>query len=239
MINLTHFIEANRIKFIHKILNSESEHWNMIGKYWLSSLDKKYASENFLFHCSNIKGLHLPIPSQFYKDAISSWSSFRGKLQTNDSVPILEQQICGNNQILRRNILLWLETISKSGLKTIRNIWDKNGMDFIDENVVVNKLVDKRNGVKYYRLIKSSITEGWVTALKSAPNQENILKNRSNKIQNVLHLERENKMSLKEVQCILKNDAFKSKYQTKWESMFNVSINWKKSMEMLIRNSPH
>ena len=56
-------------------------------------------------------------------------------------------------------------------------------MNFIDESVVLKKLVDKRNGVKHYRLIKSSITEGWVTALQSALNQENILKNRSNKIQ--------------------------------------------------------
>ena len=70
-------------------------------------------------------------------------------------------------------------------------------MDFIDENVVLNRLVDKRNGVKHYILIKPSIAEGWVTALKSVPNQENILKNRSNKIQNVLHLGNENKMSLK------------------------------------------
>ena len=106
-------------------------------------------------------------------------------------------------------------------------------MDFIDENVILNKLVDKRNGVKHYRLIKSSITEGWVTALKSASNQENILKNEYNKIQNVLHLGRENKLSLKQVQCILKNDAFKSKYQTKWESMFNASINWKNQWKCL------
>ena len=34
-------------------------------------------------------------------------------------------------------------------------------------------------------------------------------------------------MALKQVQCILENDALKSKYQTKWESMFNASINWK------------
>ena len=107
-------------------------------------------------------------------------------------------------------------------------------MDFIDENVILNKLVDKRNGVKHYRLIKSSITEGWVTALKSASNQENILKNEYNKIQNVLHLGRENKMSLKQVQCILKNDAFKSKYQTKWESMFNASINWKNQWKCVL-----
>ena len=109
MINFMHIIEAKRIKFIHKILNSESQHRNMIGKYWLALLGKQNVSENFLFHYSNIKGLHLPIPSQSYKDGISAWSSFRGKLQTNDSIPILEQQICGNNQIFRQNILLWLK----------------------------------------------------------------------------------------------------------------------------------
>ena len=32
-------------------------------------------------------------------------------------------------------------------------------MNFIDESVVSKKLVDKRNGVKHYRLIKSSIIE--------------------------------------------------------------------------------
>ena len=51
MINLMHFVEAKRIKFIHKILNSETEHWNMKDKYWLSSSDKNYDSENFLFYC--------------------------------------------------------------------------------------------------------------------------------------------------------------------------------------------
>ena len=56
-----------------------------------------------------------------------------------------------------------------------------NGMDFMDENVVLNKLVDNKNGVKHYRLIKSSINEGWISALTFAHNQENILKNRPRK----------------------------------------------------------
>ena len=60
MINLRHFIKAKHLKFMHKIVNSKPEHWNMICKYWLSCLDKRYDTENFLFHCSNIKGLHLP-----------------------------------------------------------------------------------------------------------------------------------------------------------------------------------
>ena len=58
----------------------------------------------------------------------------------------------------------------------------------MDENVVLNKLVDKTNGVKHYGLIKSSINEGWVNALKYTPNQENIFTNRPIKIQSVLHL---------------------------------------------------
>ena len=31
MKNVNHFIEAKRIKFIHKITNSETERWNIIG----------------------------------------------------------------------------------------------------------------------------------------------------------------------------------------------------------------
>ena len=58
----------------------------------------------------------------------------------------------------------WLEVFSKSGLKTIRDIWDMDGMDFMDESVVLNKLGDTRNGFKHYRLIKSSINKGWVNA---------------------------------------------------------------------------
>ena len=39
IINVNHFIEAKRIKSIHKITNSETEHWNMIGNKWLRYLD--------------------------------------------------------------------------------------------------------------------------------------------------------------------------------------------------------
>ena len=150
MINLRHFIEAKRIKFIHKIVNSKPEHWNMIGKYWLSCLDKRYDTENFLLHCSSIKGLHLLIPSIFYKDAIATWCTYRGKQQTQFSTPILKEQICGNNQILHRNTPLWFEQFSKSELKLIKHIWDRGRMDFVEENVVLQRLGNKRNAIKHY-----------------------------------------------------------------------------------------
>ena len=75
MINLMHFIEAKRIKFIHKTLNSESEHWNMIGKYWLSSLDK-----NMLPKISSFIALTL-------KDCIYLFLHNSTKIQYHHGVP--------------------------------------------------------------------------------------------------------------------------------------------------------
>ena len=229
MINLRHCIEAKRIKFIHKIVNSKPEHWNMIGKYWLSCLDKRYDTENFLLQCSNIKGLHLPIPSIFYKDAITSWCTYRGKLQTQFFTPILKEQICGNNQILHRNIPLWFEQFSKSGLKFIKHIWDRDRMDFVEENVVLQRLDNKRNAIKHYRLIKSGINEGWLDCLKSNTNQRELSVNESNYIQKCLYINlgKDVKISSKQIQYILKNYQFKPKYMTKWESVFDTIINWK------------
>ena len=153
MINLRQFIEAKQIKFIHKISNSQTEHWNRIGKHWLSLIDEIHNSENFLLRCSTIKGLQMRIPSSFYKEALLSWCSLRAKLQANVSFPILDEQICGNNQILHKNSPLWLEQFTKSRVILIKHIWDQGTSNFVDENVILNRLTDKRNAMKNYRLI--------------------------------------------------------------------------------------
>ena len=68
------------------------------------------------------------------------------------------------------NVLLF-EQFYKSGLKTIKNILDRERMNFVDENVILHRLTDKRNAIMKYRIIKSSINEGWVSQLKSSLNQ--------------------------------------------------------------------
>ena len=226
MINLRHFIEAKQIKFIYKIINSKPEHRNMIGKYWLGFLDKRYDSENFLSRCSNIKGLHLQFPSQFYKESVASWCSFRGKLQANISFPIMDEQLCGNNQILYKNSPLWYEQFNKSGLKIIEHIWERDRKNFIDENIILHRLTDKRNAIKHYGIIKSSINEGWVDYLKNSLDQQNPLQTEYDKTQKCLYIDigRGIKISLKQIQNILKNDStFKPNYITKWETTFNVN----------------
>ena len=51
MINVNHFIETERIKLIHKIINSETEHWNMIAKKWLRYLDLFFINALTLKDC--------------------------------------------------------------------------------------------------------------------------------------------------------------------------------------------
>ena len=228
MINLNTFIQAKHIKIIHKIINSETQHWNMIGKHWLKYLDKTYNSENFLYHCSNIKGIQTTPSSQFYKDAIQSWVSFRSKLQTNDLKSILDENICGNNRIIHKNAPLWFETFSKNEIKSIKDIWDSDNKTFIDENNILSKLTDKRNGVKRYRIIKSSIDEEWLNILRS--DQSNISENDQNKRKIAIRkdVKQISKMPLKQLQCLLNENTAQPKYIDKWNTSLNTDINWKK-----------
>ena len=85
--------------------------------------------------------------------------------------------------------------------------------------------------IKSYRSIKSSIKEEWVTTLQQNTNEEQLIVEKNNNLQRTFYfkLGKEIKNSLKQIQSILNNDrAFKPNYITKWESSFNVNINWKK-----------
>ena len=218
MINLNTFIEAKHIKIIHKIVNAETQHWNMIGKHWIKYLDNTYNSENFLYHCSNTKGLAITLPSQFYKDAIQAWVSFRRQLQTNDLRSILDENIFGNNRIMHRNSPLWFESFSKDKIQVIKDIWDSDNKTFIDEDTVLSKLTDKRNGVKRYRIIKSSINEEWLNTLRL--NQLHIPEKDQNKRKIAIRqgLIQINKMPLKQLQCLLNENKYQPKYIDKWNT---------------------
>ena len=67
MINLRHFIVAKQIKFVHKIINSEPEHWNIIGKYWLNSLIKDTILKTFFFTAPTSRGYNFNVLPNFTK----------------------------------------------------------------------------------------------------------------------------------------------------------------------------
>jgi len=59
MINIDNFVKSKQIQFIYKIINSEMDSWNAIGKHWLQKYDNKFGFDCFLCKCSDIKGLDI------------------------------------------------------------------------------------------------------------------------------------------------------------------------------------
>ena len=241
MINLNTFIEAKHVKCIHKIVNSESQHWNMIGKHWLKCLDSKYNTNNFLYQCSSTKGKTIALLSKFYKDAIHSWVSFRSKLQTNDLTSVLDEYLCGNDKIRHRNTPLWFDTFSKNAIKSVKDIWDSNNKTFVDEDIILPKFIDKRNVIKQYRIIKSSINEEWLRVLRTNHlnnNVENDLNKRKIAIRKgTIQI---SKLPLKQLQCFLNETNYQPRYIDRWNILFNTDIDWtthwKGSLETPISN---
>jgi hypothetical protein len=54
MINIEYLIRSKQIKIIYKIIHSDLEYWNPIGKYWLTKYDNRFGSNYFRCQCSDI-----------------------------------------------------------------------------------------------------------------------------------------------------------------------------------------
>ena len=66
MVNIDSFIAAKHIKNMHKIINSETENWNSIAKWWLQKLDNKFGINYFIETCSDLNGLEINDMPLFY-----------------------------------------------------------------------------------------------------------------------------------------------------------------------------
>ena len=59
LLNLRDFIDSKHIHFMYKIISSNYDNWNIIGKHWLKCLDSEYNLnvDYFICKCTSIKGL--------------------------------------------------------------------------------------------------------------------------------------------------------------------------------------
>ena len=99
MINIDIFVKSKQIKYIYKIINSEMDSWNAIGKHWLQKYDCKFGVVFFLCKCPDIKGLDIAFIPKYYRDAMQAWSIFLGSCSTESKNYILEKNIFGNSDI--------------------------------------------------------------------------------------------------------------------------------------------
>jgi hypothetical protein len=231
MVNLNHFIKAKQVKCMHNIIHSELDKWNVIGKYWLTSMDSKFETDFFLCKCSDIKDIGLRKISKYYLNLLNCWSEFLSLNKINTKENILEQHIFGNSKIRYKRKALFLSNFSKSGFKTVKDIWDQNSKIFVNSTEIFNRLRDKRNWIAEYSRIKASFSLELLLMLKSDNiNQENTksypftVKNTCEFIKNDNILENK-KLLLKDIQYFFAIENIPI-CQQKWEIYFGVELPW-------------
>ena len=72
MINIDNFVKSKQIKFIYKIIKSEMDSWNAIGKHWLQKYDNKFGVDFFLCKCSDMHPFQNTIKT-LYKHGTIFW----------------------------------------------------------------------------------------------------------------------------------------------------------------------
>ena len=167
MSNLSNTLMCKQIKLNYKIITSEEENWNRIGKHWLQKFDTEYNEPFFLYKCSNIKGLNILDMPYFYQSSIISWSLSKSKMKLNDKEHILSENLFGNINISVRNTPLLYSDFCRGNIKTIKDIWNVHNGTFYTEQYIQNKTAGSPNWRQKYRELKANIPEGWINILKT------------------------------------------------------------------------
>ena len=243
MINIDSFINAKHIKSMHKILNSEVDNWNTIGKWWLQKLDHKFDIPYFISTCSDLNGQKIDNMPIFYQNIIKSWSKFISKQCPRTDTDVYEQFLFGNSQIRDRGKPLLFPSFAKSGLTQIKHIWDVDTHTFKTDNFIFNKLSDKRNWIVQWLIIKSSIPKRFLNIMRdSIADDANTKESNSIIVKDVYKFfNSKNKImankdvSLKLLQKEL-NIKTKPNCELKWNIYFNKELPWKQIWSKIYYN---
>jgi hypothetical protein len=121
-------------------MHSGNETWSALGNYWLKKNDKDIGDDFLLYKCSNIKGLKLNCIPKFYLNALQSFSEFRTKFTPNSLQNILDTPLFCNENIKFPGKSLFFKSFLLSGLRTIRDIWDEEILNFKDSIQIYDSL---------------------------------------------------------------------------------------------------
>ena len=87
---------------------------------------------------------------KLYLKALQLFNEFRTKFTPNSLQDILDTPLVCNENIKLRGTSLFYKSFVLSGLRTIRDIWDEEILNFKDSIQIYNSLFDKRNCISQY-----------------------------------------------------------------------------------------
>ena len=232
MINIDSFIKSKHVKSMHKILNAKTDTWNAIGKHWFKIYDQKFNCINFMSSCSDINGLEITNIPKYYRNLITSWVKFRSMNEPESVDEILDYPLFGSAKIQYKGKPLFIQNFAKSGMHKLKDIWDRERKNLKSDNLIFNKLSDKRNWISEWAKIKHSIPKDFQLALKNdTPLAKNTSKLplriiNSSEICNFQNKILRNKdVPLKLIQNIF-NCKTKPISEIKWNTHYNMDLEW-------------
>ena len=229
MVNIFSFVKSRQIKILYKLLHSEDEAWNKLGKFWLKKFDDVSGQEFFLCKCSDLGSIDLNYLPDFYKNALKSFCELKGKCKPSNVQEILNTQLFCNADIKFQRHSLFFKSFLRSRINTIGDIWNNETKTFKDCDLVYNSLNDKRNCISEYSKIKASIPDIYIKVLKGIEIEH--LNNCILKIDGINiysetgNLIKPEKLRPKNIQKAL-NPVSIPKAQIKWENDYGEDLNW-------------
>lgn len=240
MINLRDFIKSKQVKSMYSIVNSKTQKWNAIGKYWLTSLDEKYDTDFFICSCSDTTCFKQIQMSKYYKELLISWTDLQKIQKSVTKEDLLEENIFGNCKLKFKGHALYYANFASSGIKKIKDIWDLNNKSFKTSLDIFNSLKDKRNWIAQYSRIKSSLTPQQIDVLKTDSSihshSDGPIKiiNSCQFIKNGVVVDAK-KLCLKDIRYFYENKTAPNS-QLKWNLHFGNELPWDYIWETLNKN---
>jgi hypothetical protein len=168
LFSVSDIVSANMIKMVYKLIHSDVQNWNIIGKHYFKIVDSLFNQNFFLCTLSCLERITFrrPMP-RYYQNALSNWSTFLKSFIPSRKTDILNASLFGNHKIKYRNKPILFKSFIKSDIKQLRDIWDTETNAFISDNQLLNKLHInlQQNFVHEWEILRSSIPKTYTDIL--------------------------------------------------------------------------
>ncbi|XP_060586418.1 uncharacterized protein LOC132742114 [Ruditapes philippinarum] len=232
MLDLDSYITSLKLKWVKALTDESEANWKLIPKRLL----KDFGDNFLIFYCNTdtIKSLNCSNVTEFYQELIKIWIKTRDLHKENQNLTfeqIRKQIIWGNRFIKIKNQCLFFKTWIKSNIYFLNDLLNDQGE--VDQNVILNKLVDKRNCVVELNLLFKALPLAWKQTMKTFHSSQT-------KIKTEKRLKINNKpfelMDSKTIYQILVNKVFiKPATHSYWSNKYETKLNWNDIYKFITR----
>ena len=149
------------------------------------------------------------------------WLNF----QSDSHEDLLNQNLFGNKNILHRQKPIFHKSFAQSGIKQIKDVICENLQTLKPDIEIYDKLIDKRNWIAEWSIIKSSVKD-----ITSMDNQENALKFKMINMEFIntkgKKLEKIKVTHVKHTMLLEKKPNVQLKWNLEYEKDFNWNLLW-------------